>query len=65
MKGDFRVGGKPTKGDPRDARNWCGKASLVATNDGDQFLLAAIYRALFGNESECRALRRSLVAEAK
>lgn len=55
----------PVKNDNRTTWNWVGKLEIKATVDGDQFFLAAINRALFGNADEAKALRRSLVAEAK
>ena len=57
MKASVSVGGRPTKGDTRTTWNWVGKLHLDATVDGDQFLLAAINRAMFGNEDEAKALR--------
>lgn len=65
MKGKASVGQRPTKGDCRSVYNWCGKLDLKATNDSDPFVLAAIYRALFGNPDEANGLRRALLVEAK
>jgi hypothetical protein len=65
MKADVSVGAKPTKNDRRDVRNWVGKLNLRATVDGDEFILAAINRAMFGPEDQAKQLRRSLIAEAK
>ena len=65
MKASVSVGGRPTKGDTRTTWNWVGKLHLIATVDGDQFLLAAINRAMFGNDDEAKALRKALIAEGK
>jgi len=63
MKASVSVGGRPKKGDCRTTWNWVGKLDMKATVDGDQFLLAAINRAMFGNEDEAKALRKALIAE--
>jgi len=65
MKANVSVGVKPTKNDTRDVCNWVGKLNLRATEDGDEFILAAINRALFGPERKAKLLRRYLIAEAK
>ena len=65
MKAKCSVGGRCRKNDARSVFNWCGKLDLVATLEGDPFLLAAVYRALFGDESDAKALKRSLLAEAR
>lgn len=65
MKANASVGCKPTKHDHKEVRNWTGKLSLTATEQGDQFVLAAIYRAFFGNDDECKRLRDALAVEAK
>ena len=65
MKANASVGGRPSKKDRKHLRNWCGKLDMKATFEGDQFILAAIYRVLFGNDDECKRLRDALAAEAK
>ena len=65
MKASVSVGGRPKKNDVRTVWNWVGDLKLKGTVDGDQFILAAINRALFGNEHDAKALRKSLIAEAK
>ena len=65
MKANCSVGGRPSKKDCKHLRNWCGKLDMKATFEGDQFILAAIYRALFGNDDECNRLRNAITAEAK
>jgi len=63
MKIDATVGGPARRKDPRDLRNWVGSMKLKATQEGEQFLLAAIYHALRGQGSN--RLRDALTAEAK
>ena len=65
MKANVSVGAKPTKNDRRDVRNWVGRLDLRATVEGDEFILAAMYRALFGAEDQAKQLRKALIAEAK
>ena len=60
MKASCSIGGRPQKGDTRTMWNWVGKLSMEATSDGDQFVLAAIYRAMFGNEDDAKALRKAI-----
>lgn len=52
MKADARVGGQRKRSDRRDVRNWCGRLNLQATNNGDQYILAAFYRAVAGQASD-------------
>lgn len=55
MKGAVKVGGRRKKGDFRDTRNWCDTLTLKATVEGDQFILAAIARVLFGYDKSALA----------
>ena len=61
MKTEAKVGGRRVKSDPRDLRNWCGSLTMRASSEGDQFILAAIYRALsgVGDQNLVEALRVS------
>lgn len=45
MKANVKATKRPQQG--KDCRNWVEVLDLRAQGDGDQFLLAAIYRALF------------------
>ena len=65
MDGKASVGGSCKKGDVRAVYNWCGKLELKASRISDPFLLAAVYRALFGNANEANALREALIDEAQ
>ena len=65
MKASVSVGGRPKKGDARSTHNWVGDLKLKATDDGDQFFLAAINRAFFGGANLAKGLKRALLAEAK
>jgi len=68
MDMDIKVGGRHLKNDPRDLRNWVGSLTLKATVNGDQFLLAAIYRVLTNKSYEDEStseLRNLLKEEAK
>lgn len=65
MNGDISVGGRPLKNDRRSTDVWVGRMTLKATEDHDPFILAAIGRALFGGEKSAKALKRSIIAEAK
>lgn len=40
--------GRYRKGEHRDTPNWCEKLELKATIDGDQFIMAAVARAIIG-----------------
>lgn len=63
MKSQISIGGRPRTNDPRRLHNWVGQMSLKATQDGDQFIFAAFYRALTGTASD--GFRQALEAEAK
>jgi hypothetical protein len=63
MKTNAKVGGRRTKGDCRDVFNWTGSLSLKATNEGDQFWLAAVYRLLTGRASGDAEAAMSAVAK--
>lgn len=65
MDGKASIGGRRVKGDVRSLHNWCGSLNLKASRISDPFYLAAIYRALFGNENEASALREALIDEAQ
>jgi hypothetical protein len=64
MKGTAKVGGRPAKNDPRRLGNYVGILELRAVQPLDPFILAAIYRALFGGKDVAVDLRRSIAAEA-
>ena len=61
MRGNASAGDRPKPG--FDVRNWTAHLDLKASVEGDEFVLAAIYRALFTGGA--KALTRSLYAEAK
>ncbi len=63
MKIDAKVGGRFRKGDCRDVGCWTGELSLGAENEGDPFLIAAIYRLVTGKASE--AAYDALQSDAK
>ena len=65
MRSKISVGGRPKKNDDRHLRNYVGKFDLSADDDFDAFILAALYRAIFGGEDSAKALKRSMIAEAK
>lgn len=65
MKGKCSAGRTPPKGENRSVWYWCDNVQLKATSPEDPFILAALYRALFGNEDEANALRKAIAAEAK
>ena len=64
MKGEAKVGGRRTKNDPRELRSWVGKLTLEATQEGEQFILAALYNLIFHGEGS-QALRNALKRSAK
>lgn len=57
------IGDRHRKNDPREMHSWIGKLDLKATQEGEQFLLAALYKALQGEAS--KTLTNALRAEAK
>lgn len=66
VKASVSVGGRPTKGDVRSLHNWVGKLSVTATSEGDQYILAAINRILFGGKlPECEEARDMLIKLAE
>ena len=65
MRSKVSVGGRHRKNDDRHLQNYVGKLELTADDDADAFLFAAIYRAFHGREDQARALRRSIIAEAR
>ena len=65
MKADISIKGRPKKNDHRDLRNYVDKLHIDVTVEGDQFILAAISRALFGNGSGAVELREAIVVEAQ
>ena len=65
MKAKVSVGRRSSENDVRDVRNWVGHLVLDAESEGDPFILAAIYRALFGVDNQAHTLRKALTAEAK
>lgn len=64
MKGNAKVGGRPVRNDPRSLNNYVGLLDLRATHPIDPFILAAIYRVVFGGEAVAVELRKSLIKEA-
>ena len=62
MKASAKLKGRPTKNDIRTLRYQCDKLVMNASVDGDSYILAAIYRAIFVEDN---ALTRSIVRHAK
>lgn len=58
MNIEAKVGGNRRKKDPRDCRNWVGSLTLKASREGDQFIMAAIYRIVAGLPRDSEAARR-------
>ena len=65
MKAEVKVGGRRVNKDPRNLHNWVGKLEVKATREGDQFILAAVYRALFGGNDKAVELREAIANEAE
>ena len=60
-----KIKGRKTKNDHRDIRNWCGSLSFEITNEGDQYLLAALYRIAVLQEKDTKDIRDRISEVAK
>lgn len=49
--------GRQKKNDSRDIRNWCEFLSFNATTEGDQYLLAALYRISVSQSKDTKDIR--------
>lgn len=65
MRAEAKLKGKKTKSDVRDVRNWCDSLSFDAINDGDQYLLAALYRITIMQSAETKDIRDRISEVAK